>query len=252
MNRRGIRRYDAKWRYRIRPTNSVFRTVDQKISGSLVTNRDDEIESGNIFYTPFSLSTQIADEFDIQLVHLHERVNKSFPLVPEFWIPTGNYHFPSAITTIRTSRNRKLRLLLTAGVGGFYNGWGFRVNPVIEWRPNAHWLLSAELDDRNFYDMKGYDRDPAETSDTIRSIDFGLRVARVRVNIAFTPDLSWNTFVQYSDVSDVIGLQSRVHWIIQEGREVFLVLNQDFDTSGGEVRQKSTEPTAKISWTFRF
>ena len=252
VNRSGIRRYDGEWRYRIRPTKSVFRTVDQKIAGSLVTNRDDEIESGNVFYTPISLSTQIADEFDIQLVHLHERVNEPFFVVPDVGIPTGSYHFPSAITNIRTSRNRKLRLVFTAGVGGFYNGWGFRVNPVIQWRPNAHWFLSAELDERSFYDMKGHTQNPDGSPGPVRKVDFIARVARVRVNIAFTPDLSWNTFVQYDNVSDDMAVQSRVHWIIQEGREVFLVLNQDLETAGGEFRQKSTESTAKITWTFRF
>ncbi len=252
VNRPGIRQYDGNWRYRIRPQHSIFRTIDQKIAGSLVTDRNDVVQTANLFYTPVELATQIDDVFNIQLAHLFDRIDEPFFVVPGYGIPEGSYHFTSAITTIRTSRNRKLRVYTTIGVGGFYNGWGIRVNPKLEWRPSAHWLLAAELDERRFYDMEGYEVLPNGSIGPIRSFDFVRRLIRVRININFTPDLSWKTFAQYDNASDSISIQSRLHWIIVEGREIFLVLGQDVDTADGDFRAGRTEPVAKIGWTLRF
>lgn len=252
VNRTGIRRYDGRWRYRIRPQGSIFRTIDQAIAGSLVTDRENVIQSGEVFYTPFQFTTQIDDAFDIRLVHLFDRVDEPFFVTAEYGIPKGTHHFPSVLTTIRTSRNRKLRLFSVMGVGGFYNGWGVRLNPRIEWRPNAHWLLSAGLDERHFFDMKGHTIMPDGSLGPVQKFDFVQRVLRIRINISFTPNLSWNNFAQYDNVSDSFSIQSRLHWIIVEGRELFLVLGQNVHTADGDLRLGRTEPVAKLGWTFRF
>ena len=59
--------------------------------------------------------------------------------------------------------------------------------------------------------------------------DFTTRLARLRVNLAFTPDISWQTIAQYDNVSDRFGIQSRFKWIVEPGDEIFLVLNQGFE-----------------------
>ena len=59
---------------------------------------------------------------------------------------------------------------------------------------------------------------------------------------------------QYDDVSETAGVNTRLHWIPEAGREAFVVLNhnlQDFD------RDNSFESTAadlaiKFNYTFRF
>lgn len=39
--------------------------------------------------------------------------------------------------------------------------------------------------------------------------DFDIRIITGHVNIAFTPDLVWNTIVQYDNVSRQLGVDSR-------------------------------------------
>jgi hypothetical protein len=38
--------------------------------------------------------------------------------------------------------------------------------------------------------------------------------------------LAWTSFVQNDNVSELIGINSRLHWIPQAGREMYLVFNQ--------------------------
>ncbi len=82
--------------------------------------------------------------------------------------------------------------------------------------------------------------------------NFRVRLARAQVDIRFSIDVSWNTLLQYDNVSDQLDLNTRLRWIIQPGREFFLVLNQSFQMDDFAFEQSRTEPVAKLLWTFRF
>jgi len=69
--------------------------------------------------------------------------------------------------------------------------------------------------------------------------------------VQFTPDISWITYGQWDNVSDKLGFNSRFRWIIQDGREFYIVVNHDVDTRD-EFRSQRTEAILKLEWTFRF
>ncbi len=120
--------------------------------------------------------------------------------------------------------------------GTFFSGERLRVFPSLEWRPSHHLLLAVEYDHNEIWLAEG---------------SFRTRIARARINVGFTPSLSWNTLVQYDNVDDAIAINTRVRWIIVPGRELSVVFNQDLDTQDG-VRRGATEPLVKLAWTFRF
>jgi hypothetical protein len=41
--------------------------------------------------------------------------------------------------------------------------------------------------------------------------------------------LSWVNIVQYDNASRTVGINSRIHWIPEAGRELFVVLNHNLD-----------------------
>ena len=82
--------------------------------------------------------------------------------------------------------------------------------------------------------------------------DFVVDIASVRVNLQFTPMISWTTLAQYDNVSDRIGINSRLRWIIVPGSDLFVVLNQGLLIEDGDVHRGLTEPRIKLGWTFRF
>jgi hypothetical protein len=78
---------------------------------------------------------------------------------------------------------------------------------------------------------------------------FITRVVRLSLETIFSSRLSWINLIQYDNVSQTVGLNSRLHWIPQAGREGFLVLNHnvrddpltpddDYHSSFGEVTLK--------------
>ena len=85
---------------------------------------------------------------------------------------------------------------------------------------------------------------------------FITRVVRLSLEAIFSSRLSWVNLIQYDNVTGIVGINSRLHWIPQAGREGYLVINhnlhedplrpdQDYHTSFAEV-------TVKYSYTFRF
>ena len=264
VNRTDIRFYAFNYRYRFRPTDNVIHKWDVRTNGNLTTDRNNIVRSGKISFWPFNISNQIEDSIELGVTHLYENISDPFFITGHIGVPDGDYHFTAVNVDLKTSRNRKLRGSLTIGYGGFYDGTGVRIAPTLEWRPSPHFLLAVDYDERQFWGVRACSGaldgsgNPLECAlnasleSTIRNTDFATRVGRIRVQINFTTDISWETFAQYDNVSDQIAAQSRFRWIIEEGRDLFLVVGQDFDASPGDFRVGETELVAKLRWTLRF
>ena len=72
--------------------------------------------------------------------------------------------------------------------------------------------------------------------------------------MVFSPKLSWVTLIQYDNVSEIIGVNSRMHWIPEPGREAYIVLNhnvQDLDRDN-RFDSISADAAVKFNYTFRF
>jgi hypothetical protein len=72
--------------------------------------------------------------------------------------------------------------------------------------------------------------------------------------INFTADLTWTNRIQYDNVSEGMGINSRLYWIPEPGREMYLVLNwglTDFDRNNS-FESTNSDLTFKYNYTFRF
>ena len=70
----------------------------------------------------------------------------------------------------------------------------------------------------------------------------------------FSTNLAWITLAQYDNVSEVLGFNTRLHWIPKAGQEGFIVLNhnlQDFDKDS-TFHSAAAEVSVKFKYTFRF
>jgi len=235
VNRRDIRQYDGTYRYRFRRSGYV-RTFDMKLVGSLTTDRSNQVDSGKLQIIPFEIENQYGGRVDIIYQHTFERP-LAFTLPDGLTVDSGAYHFEEARIKFNGSRNWPLTGDLLLGGGEYFDGARIIFIPEVEWRPNRHFLVKGryQLNETWLPGQRG------------RTHIFAGEVA-----IFFTPDISWSTLVQYDNVSDSIGLNSRLHWIIEDGREVFLVLNQGVDIIDGELKRGVTQPIVKLAWTFRF
>jgi hypothetical protein len=235
--RRGIREYFGNWRYRWRPDSDLIRRIDAGARMFIVTDLDGQTESRSIDWNLLEIETEEDDTIEINYEAEREVLTEDFEISDGVIIPPGNYHFNRYGVTLESSQARPISVDLGYEGGDFYSGTRDDYEVELQWRVSRHLFLSGE------FEMNDID---------LPEGDFITRVIRGRVEVFFTPDLSWSTFAQYDNDSESVGLNSRVRWIIEPGNELFLVLNQAIDRDGTSYRVTNTEMTTKVSWTFRF
>jgi hypothetical protein len=255
VNRSDIRVYDADYRYRFRWEDEWIQTYDIILDTSYTTDRTDHLESAAIRFSPLKITNAVEDSIELQAMMLYEDTVFPFYLAEHIGIPPGEYAQYSGLLYIRTGQHRPVRFEFDTGIGEFFGGWGVRFAPLIEWRPNHYLLFSVRYDERIFYDVQSCYGGPGVNcvvSGDVKKRQFNARLTRFRAQIAFTPDLIWDTIVQYENLKDRVEMQTRLRWIIVPGREFYLILGQDLDAKPGDFRVRETQPIAKLRWTFRF
>jgi hypothetical protein len=234
VNRTGIRDFVGSFRRRWRPQSSGLETVDTKVEGRLVTELSSAtVETGNFTWTPVEMMNPVGDGIRFQYRHRYEFVRTAFDNLS---IPVGRYHFDEGQVRVTTSRNRWVGGELFVGHGSFFDGERTRVGSDITFRFSkfVHTSVVYSVDDIR---LPGGDE--------------LIHLLSARLSIFPTTEISWVTLVQFDNVSDSVDINSRFRWIIEDGREFFVVLNQGLDTSDG-LQAGRTEPLVKLQWTFRF
>jgi hypothetical protein len=237
VNRTGIRDYVANFRYRFRPADSVIRTVDFGWDGRVVTDTSNDLETVNARLNLIDVADQVGDSISLHYRRVHERLREPFEIFPGIILPSDRYGWDRFELEFETAVSRPLQLIGLLGFGDFFSGTRRDLDFTLAWRPSRHLLAQLEYEENRVRLDEG---------------DFTTRIGRVRVNVYFTPDISWETFAQWDDTTDTIGMNSRLRWIIRDGRELFLIWNQGVDTSGNNFRGTRGEVTGKVVWTFRF
>ena len=98
--------------------------------------------------------------------------------------------------------------------GDFYDGTRVNINGDLTWRPTSHFRTSV-----------GYNYNEIE----LPQGNFETRLVRLGFDVVFSSTLSLVNLVQYDNVSHTAGVNVRLHWIPEPGRELYFVVNQGLD-----------------------
>ena len=235
--RRGIREYFARFQYRWRPENSWIRTIDVGVNPTLITDLSNNTESGDFELDLITIENHAGDEFNIEYQFNREVLTRPFEISPGVVVPVGDHRFDRIDVGGSTSKSRALSFGAAIQAGEFFDGDRLDTAVEVEWRPSPNLLLGFSWEQNDI---------------SLPAGEFQVQVSQARVNFLFTPDIAWTNFIQWDNVSDSLGINSRLRWIIEPGNEIFFVVNQAFDTFDDRFDGTSTEVTTKIGWTFRF
>lgn len=177
------------------------------------------------------------DYFEIEGESLREFYDAPFAIRPGIVVPVGDHGWETLRVRFFSARVRPVNVRLEAGTGGYLNGDRTDYRAGLGWRPSARLELTADwvLNDI-----------------TLPAGRFHVRVASARLVYFVTPDLQLSLLGQYDNFSEQLGMNFRVRWTVQPGNEVFLVVNQGYDTSLDRFRPTGNESSLKAAWTFRF
>lgn len=232
----GRHEYNANLRRRWRPDGPI-RTIDASIGGSAWTDLSNRMESGSATLPEFDVTMETGDSIGTSVLLQREVLAGPFNLVGRIPIGAGTYDWTRLALRGGTSTNRVLAARAGASVGGFYDGERRDATIAADWRPAAGVLLAAE------YQVNDLD---------LPSGDFIVRIGRLRFDAMLSPDISWSTLVQWDNVSELLGLSSRLRWEVRPGSDLWLVINHAMARDDDTWTTGQSEVTTKVGWSFRF
>jgi hypothetical protein len=83
---------------------------------------------------------------------------------------------------------------------------------------------------------------------------FTTRLTEARADFTFSPDVSWHNLVQYDTDSLDLTAQSRLHWIVEPGKDVYLLAVYGWvrDDRDAPLRPAAQDVSLKALYTLRF
>ena len=169
--------------------------------------------------------------------HYREQYDAPFAIRPGIVIPVGQHPWDYSQVQFGSTRSRPVDAQVRWRHGGYLTG-----------RSDDYNLdLGARLSRRVEFGAGGGLRDIR-----LPQGNFQVRTGTARAVYTFSPDLQVRLLAQYDNISDSLGVNFRVKWIVQPGNEVFFVVDQGYDTAGDRLRPMQTSTSLKAAWTFRY
>jgi hypothetical protein len=246
IDRVDIRDYALVFGYRKRFSDRWLRSAYAGVDSYRVEGlASGEVESQNVGFR-FTFQNNTQDNIFTRLVANREVLVEDFTIYtppdnPQnpIIVPAGDYKYTDYRIGFDSGNQRRISMRGSISGGDFYDGDRIQTNTELVWRPSEKFRFGF---DYQVNDIK------------LPVGDFTVRISAIRAQYVFSSKLSWVNLIQYDNVSETVGLNSRLHWIPEAGREGFIVFNHNVADLDRDNAFKSTyaDVAVKFSYTFRF
>ena len=241
LNRRDYERGRLWGNYRYRPQGHPWiRSLVTFVSlQHYDTYSTGEFESASYWWRPIHLETHRGDTYSLSVVDSQEVLAEPFTVARSIVIPAGEYEESGYQLEAEWATERVLAPSIAYEKQGYYGGDQTSVTGSIDWRPSSRW-----------YARVSYQYNDVELPHS----DFRTRLIQVRANLAFNVKWSWVNLIQYDNLSESVGINSRLRWNPRAGEDLYVVWNHDFDALAAfsHMQSRQSEFSVKYSRTFRF
>jgi Carbohydrate family 9 binding domain-like/Domain of unknown function (DUF5916) len=245
IDRTGVRNDQVNFAYEYR--SQAGRYI-RGISSGLDYYRQERLDTGEldteIAGVRISMDSNTNDRLFTQVRFNHEILVDPFVVyrapdtLREVVIAPGDYRYAEYRIGGRSGQQRRIAFGGSFTTGDFYDGKSDAYNANVNWRPSERlrFALSYEVNDVEM---------PAG--------DFTTRLSSATAELILSSTLSWVNLIQYDNLSENIGLNSRLHWIPQAGREGFIVFNHSLvdPDRNDSFHSASADLSVKFSYTWR-
>ena len=239
VDRRGVRDFNLAVGYTHRPREGFLRAVFAGVDTQQVDLLEGGLQSKIIQFRLFEAEGRRNDEFGVNYTSSTEVLHRPFEISPGVVIPGGEYSFDQYGFNVRTAGQRPGMVIGGIQAGQFFDGDILNIRTQVSWNASRHLRATA-----------GYDYNEIDLPQGA----FETRLVSLRMDLIFSSKWSWVNLVQYDNVSETAGLNSRVEWIPAPGREGYIVLNHNAGDieRGDRFDPISSDLAVKFSYTFRF
>ncbi|GAB5558983.1 MAG: DUF5916 domain-containing protein [Synoicihabitans sp.] len=231
----GVRQFEGELERSWHP--SAIGSINLNTSAERRTQIDGELINQEVQILGFGIESHIGDELELAPVFVEEQLLEPWEIIDGVTLPSGKYRFSRMQVEVGSAEARPVSGYVGVEFGDFFSGTRTDVETEVSWRPSPFFNVTASYE-TNIVDLP--------------EGDFTVDVVQVNFNILFSPDLAWNITSQWDSESEQYGLNSRLRWTLKPGNELFLVYNQEMDTSRGSWRTLKSDISTKAAMTFRF
>ncbi len=189
------------------------------------------------------METNSRDSMDLGHTRYKEVVLSPFTIYSEpsrsVVIPAGNYSYKTYDFSLGTGNQREFSASLRSEFGDFYDGDQTGVFTSFNWNQSRYFAMALNYD---------------WTDISLPQGDFTARLTSLNTQVAFTTNLYWISLLQYDNISENMGLNTRIQWIPEAGQEALIVLNynmQDRDKDN-TFHSALSDLSVRFRYTFRY
>ncbi|MEM1096499.1 MAG: DUF5916 domain-containing protein [Bacteroidota bacterium] len=197
---------------------SALRQTTPDVFGIVATrNGDGSVESvrtGAGLEFDYKSGAGLSIEYTVRYEDLTEALE--FPGDTE--VPVGGYWFSGLDARYGMANGLLFRTEFEGSLQTFYDGWRFDAGVGPRWNVSPHLELSTEY---SLNLVRFPERDNG----------FDAHIVRFRAQTVLNTKVSLNTFVQYSNVADLISANVRFRYNFREGNDLWLVYNEGLNTA---------------------
>ena len=236
--RTGIRRFGSSFSYRPRPENvDWLRKYHLSYRNSIYTALDNDIESQrHSFYIPY-LDFESGHNVYFKIEQEYDKPDHDFDVSGGGVVPAGEYWMTKYVLDFELRDAGLINGDFGYELGDWYHGEKQTAYFKIGFNP-AKWLNTS----------LSYSFNHFELPDT----EFDAQIASGKIRINFTPDMGWSHLIQYDDISESIGYNTRFFWEFKPGKKFYAVIRQNYGDEDHLFSLRESEFTVKALTTFRF
>jgi hypothetical protein len=216
-------------------TNEWFNT--------LATDLDGRWESYRIFFAPVNWRLESGDRYEFNVVPTGERLVEPFEIARDVIIPPGSYHWKRYRLEAALASKRRFSGQFTWWFGDFYSGTLDEYIATASWKPSALFIME-------FNATRNVGR--------LAEGNFTQQVLGTRARINISPDLQFNSYLQYDNTIGSFGSNTRVRWTFSPLGELFVVYNhniRELNPALGTPREwrfDSNQLLVKLQYAWRY
>ncbi|MBD3374210.1 hypothetical protein GF406_04175 [candidate division KSB1 bacterium] len=203
-----------------------------------ITDMDNQLLTRILEFTPLKLRFLSDDQLSFNMSAEYERLIKDFNILKdEYIIPQNIYTFNNYWFDLTSAQHRNIWASTIYRWGDFYNGQRRDWNIALGYKIAVPFFLGLEWEQSDL-EFPGN--------------DYTVQVYRLNGNVLFSPRITLDNFIQYDNISENIGWQSRFRWILKPGNEIFLVWNSIFSDPLERFVTENSSSRLKFVYNYRF
>lgn len=218
------------------------RQMFHEFQASVVADQNNRWESYRIFMAPVNWRLESGDRFEFNIVPVGERLDAPFEIADGVAIAPGSYHWNRYRLEAGLAAKRKFSGQFTWWFGDFYSGHLNEFQATASWKPSAFFIV---------------DLNTTRNVGALREGYFVQQIVGTRFRFNVSPDLQFNSYLQYDKETESFGTNTRLRWTFRSLGDLFIVYNHNVRTLDPLTRVRglqfdSNQLLVKLQYAFRY